>query len=171
MAHASDERMEVVKVRFMLGVKLAAFNQFVAEQLRLNVTDLNCLEVAYYDEVQPVTPGRLSKLTGLSPGTITTSLKNLEKAGLIKRETDPTDGRRILLRFIPGRRTTIDACFEPVNRNLADFDRTLDSEELQCVKKYLCALMKILDEYMSASSPLMSTNSTLSPNENCRRRT
>jgi hypothetical protein len=71
MTRAPDERVEVVKLRFMLGVKLAAFNQFVAGQLRLNVTDLKCLEVAYYDEVQPVTPGRLSKLTGLSPGTIT----------------------------------------------------------------------------------------------------
>ncbi|NPT60075.1 MarR family winged helix-turn-helix transcriptional regulator [Paraburkholderia elongata] len=171
MTHTPDERVEVVKLRFMLGVKLAAFNQFVAGQLRLNVTDLKCLEVAYYDEVQPVTPGRLSKLTGLSPGTITTSLKNLEKAELIKRETDPTDGRRILLRFIPGRRAMIDAYFEPVNRDLAAIDRTLDSGELESVKKYLCGLMRILDEYMSAPSPMMQAHSMLRPNKNSRRRT
>lgn len=148
MPPGQRERVEVVKLRFMLGVKLAAFNQFVATRLGLNVTDLRCLEVAWYDEVQPVTPGRLSKLMGLSPGTITTSMKNLEKAGLIKRETDPTDRRRILLRFMPNRRTAITGYFEAVNRNLADFDETLDSSELESVRKYLTGLMNVLDEFM-----------------------
>ncbi|SEB21205.1 MarR family winged helix-turn-helix transcriptional regulator [Paraburkholderia sartisoli] len=153
MTDASDDRVEIVRLRFMLGVKLAAFNQFVAGQLGVSVTDLKCLELAYYDEAQPVTPGRLSKLAGLSPGSITTSLKRLETAGLIKRETDPTDGRRILLHFIPGRRAAIAAYFEPVNRNLADFYHTLDSRELQSVKKYLYGLVKILDGYMADNQP------------------
>jgi DNA-binding MarR family transcriptional regulator len=148
MKRATEERVDVVRLRFILGVKLAAFNQFVARQLGLSVTDLECLEVAYYDEVQPVTPGRLSKLMGLSPGSITTSLKNLENAGLIRRETDPTDGRRILLRFVPGSRATINACFEPVNRNLADLDGTLSTEEFENVKKYFSRLLKIIDDYI-----------------------
>ncbi|EUC14349.1 MarR family winged helix-turn-helix transcriptional regulator [Paraburkholderia hospita] len=151
MTHA-ERNAEVVKLRFMLGVKLAAFNQFVAGQLGLNVTDLECLEVAYYDEVQPVTPGRLSKLMGLSPGSITTSLKNLEKAGLIAREPDPTDGRRILLRFIPGGRTTISSCFEAVNRNLAEFDDTLGSEELESIRNYLSGMLKIIENNMAEAT-------------------
>lgn len=150
MTHA-ERNAEVVKLRFMLGVKLAAFNQFVAERLGLNVTDLKCLEVAYYDEVQPVTPGRLSKVMRLSPSSITTSLKRLEKAGLIKRETDPTDGRRILLRFIPGRRASITACFEQVNRSLAEFDGRLNSAELESIKKYLAGLVQIVDDHMIGS--------------------
>ncbi|SEK09885.1 MarR family winged helix-turn-helix transcriptional regulator [Paraburkholderia diazotrophica] len=149
MTRIPNERVNIIRLRFILGVKLAAFNQFVAAQLGLSVTDLECLEAAYYDEVQPVTPGRLSKLMGLSPGSITTSVKNLEKAGLLSREPDPTDGRRILLRFIPGSRATINACFEPVNRNLADLDGTLDSEELESVRKYFSGLLKIIDDYMA----------------------
>ncbi|MEI5996896.1 MarR family transcriptional regulator [Paraburkholderia bengalensis] len=145
----AERNAEVVKLRFMLGVKLSAFNQFVAERLGLSVTDLECLEVAYFDEVQPVTPGRLSKLTGLSPGSITTSLKNLERAGLIAREPDPTDGRRILLRFIPGSRATISACFEEVNRNLAEFADTFGSEERESIKSYLSGMLKIIDNYMA----------------------
>ena len=146
MTYASIERVDVVRLRFMLGVKLAAFNQFVADQLGVNVTDLECLEVAYSDHVQPVTPGRLSALMGLSPGSITTSLKNLEKAGLITREPDPTDGRRILLRFVPGSRAAINACFEPLNRNLAELDGTLGNEELQSVRKYFSGLLKIIED-------------------------
>jgi DNA-binding MarR family transcriptional regulator len=157
MTRATNERVDIVRLRFILGVKLAAFNQFVAAQLGLNVTDLECLEVAYSDEVQPVTPGRLSKLMGLSPGSITTSLKNLEKAGLITREPDPTDGRRILLRFIPGSRAAINACFEPVNRNLTDFDGSLGSEELESVKKYFSGLLKIIDDYMADNQPVCVT--------------
>ncbi|WP_082855522.1 hypothetical protein [Paraburkholderia phytofirmans] len=45
----------------MLSIKLAPYDQFVAGQRGLNVTDLKCLEVAYYDEVQPVTSGWRSK--------------------------------------------------------------------------------------------------------------
>jgi hypothetical protein len=75
------------------------------------------------------------------------------------------------LRFIPGRRAMIDAYFEPVNRDLADFDRTLDSGELESVKKYLCGLMRILDEYMSAPSPMIQARSMLRPSKNSRRRT
>ncbi|TXC85518.1 MarR family winged helix-turn-helix transcriptional regulator [Paraburkholderia azotifigens] len=157
MTHAPNERVDIVRLRFMLGVKLAAFNQFVAAQLGLNVTDLECLEAAYYDEVQPVTPGRLSKLMGLSPGSITSSLKNLEKVGLISREPDPTDGRRILLRFIPGSRATINACFEPVNRNLADLDGTLGNEEMESVKKYFFGLLKIIDDHMAENQPVCLT--------------
>ncbi|MEM5389005.1 MarR family transcriptional regulator [Paraburkholderia phymatum] len=149
MQRIPEERVDVVRLRFILGVKLAAFNQFVATQLGLSVTDLECLEVAYYDEVQPVTPGRLSKRMGLSPGSITISLKNLEKAGMIKRETDPTDGRRILLRFIAGRRSSIDGYFEAVNREITHLDETLDSVELESVRKYVTRLMKILDDFMA----------------------
>lgn len=144
----AGKNAEVVRLRFMLGVKLAAFNQFVAERLGLSITDLKCLEVACYDEVQPVTPGRLSKLMRLSPSSITTSLKRLEKAGLIKRETDPTDGRRILLRFVSGRRPLINVCYEQVNRSLAEFDSKLDSTELESIKKYLSGLVQIVDEYL-----------------------
>ena len=148
MKPASIERVDLVRLRFILGIKLSAFNQFVADQLGLNVTDLECLEVAYSDEVQPVTPGRLSKLTGLSPGSITSSLKNLEKAGLITREPDPTDGRRTLLRFVPGSRAAITACFEPVNRHLAEFDGKLGSEELKSIRRYFCGVLKIIDDYL-----------------------
>jgi DNA-binding MarR family transcriptional regulator len=93
----------------------------------------------------------------LSPGSITTSLKNLEKAGLITREPDPTDGRRILLRFIPGSRTAINACFETVNRNLADLDGTLGCDELESVKKYFAGLLKIIDDYMGDHQPVCVT--------------
>ncbi|WP_434715405.1 MarR family winged helix-turn-helix transcriptional regulator [Paraburkholderia sp. A3RO-2L] len=144
----ADKNAEVVKLRFMLGVKLAAFNQFVAERLGLSITDLKCLEVACCDEVQPVTPGRLSKLMRLSPSSITTSLKHLEEAGLIKRETDPTDGRRILLRFVSGRRTLINVCYEELNRSLAEFDSKLDSTERESIRKYLSGLVRIVDGYL-----------------------
>ncbi|VVE11636.1 transcriptional regulator [Pandoraea terrae] len=149
MEHDSEKRVEVVRLRFMLGVKLAAFNQFVAGELGLNVTDLKCLEIAYYDEAQPVTPGRLSKLMGLSPASITTSLNRLEHVGLIKREPDPTDGRRILLRFISNRLAMINAYYESVNGSLEAFERTLGDRELESVRNYLYGLLAVIDSYMA----------------------
>jgi hypothetical protein len=47
------------------GRQAGGLRQFVASQLGLNVTNLECLDVAYADEVQLVTPSRLSNLMGL----------------------------------------------------------------------------------------------------------
>jgi hypothetical protein len=48
-----------------------------------------------------------------------------------------------------GSHAAINACFEPVNRNLTDLDGTLGSEELESVKKYFSGLLKIIDDYMA----------------------
>lgn len=144
----AGRQTDIVKLRFMLGLKLTAFNHFVASRLGLSVTDLKCLEVAYHDEMQPITPGRLARLIGLSPASVTVSLKRLEKGGLIRREIDPTDRRRILLRFVPARVALLNACYQVINERLDSFDAALAEDEFECVRKYLSGLLDILDSGM-----------------------
>jgi len=48
------------------------------------------------------TAGQLATLMGLTTGTFTAILNRLEKAGLVRRERDPNDGRRVIVRLVTG---------------------------------------------------------------------
>src|SRR5260370_17579584 len=51
----------------------------------------------------PMTAGQLADLAGLTTGAITGMLNRLEEAGLVRRERDPNDGRRVIVRLAPGK--------------------------------------------------------------------
>jgi DNA-binding MarR family transcriptional regulator len=72
------------------------FNEAVADQLGLNSTDHNCLCILR--ETGPVTAGQLARETSLTTGAVTGVIDRLEAAGLVKREHDTEDRRRIIIR-------------------------------------------------------------------------
>jgi DNA-binding MarR family transcriptional regulator len=80
--------------RFIAGVML--FNLKIAEDLRVNATDLQCLHVL--DLQGSATPGELAKWTRLTTGGVTVVLDRLEKAGYVRREPNPSDRRSSIIR-------------------------------------------------------------------------
>ena len=50
---------------------------------------------------EDVHPGDLAEKLSLVPGRMTDILKTLEKKGMIRRERDPEDRRRVLVRITP----------------------------------------------------------------------
>jgi DNA-binding MarR family transcriptional regulator len=83
-----------------LGAELVLFSQSVADRLKINVTDLQCLTVVM--SAGPMTAGQIAEATGLTTGAITGVVDRLEKAGLVQRENDPADRRRVVVRALPG---------------------------------------------------------------------
>jgi DNA-binding MarR family transcriptional regulator len=77
----------------------------IAARLGLNPTDLKCLDLVAGEDT--VTPGRLAELSGLTSGAITGVLDRLEAAGLVRREPDPSDRRRFVVRLVPDRQAEI----------------------------------------------------------------
>lgn len=75
------------------------FNAAAAEYLGLNVTDGECID--YLMESGPTTAGNLAKLTGLTNGAITSVIDRLEKAGYVRRTTNPADRRVVLVTLVP----------------------------------------------------------------------
>lgn len=71
------------------------FHQAVAEKTGLNVTDYKCLGTVL--QHQPVTPGQLARIVGLSGAAMTTVLDRLERSGFVRRAPDPSDRRRLLV--------------------------------------------------------------------------
>lgn len=73
-----------------------------AEKIGINVTDLNCLNILAL-RGRVTTAGDLAKATGLSTASITGVLDRLEESGFVKRERDPQDRRRVVVRLNPER--------------------------------------------------------------------
>lgn len=71
------------------------FHSAVAQRLGLHTTDHKCLDILM--RVGPVPAGYLAEVTGLTTGAITGVIDRLEKAGLVRREKDPADRRRVLV--------------------------------------------------------------------------
>jgi DNA-binding MarR family transcriptional regulator len=72
--------------------------QAAADRIGLNATDLNCLNILSFSG--EMAAGDLAKATGLSTASITGVADRLEEAGYVRRERDPRDRRRVVIRLV-----------------------------------------------------------------------
>jgi DNA-binding MarR family transcriptional regulator len=74
-------------------------SQAVADHVGLNPTDVEALDILRRGG--PLSAGRLAEVTGLSTGgAITKLIDRLERVGYVRREPDPADRRRVLVRAL-----------------------------------------------------------------------
>jgi DNA-binding MarR family transcriptional regulator len=78
-----------------LGTRTVLYQQTVATALGLYNNDF--LSVDILREKGPITAGELSKLTGLTTGSVTALIDRLEKNGYVRRENDPKDRRKVII--------------------------------------------------------------------------
>jgi DNA-binding transcriptional ArsR family regulator len=72
--------------------------QAAADRIGLNATDLNCLNILSFSG--QMTAGELARATGLTTASITGVTDRLEEAGYVRRERDPNDRRRVVIRLV-----------------------------------------------------------------------
>jgi DNA-binding Lrp family transcriptional regulator len=86
-------------IHTMLGRRLSVYAErrrnAIAAHHGLSTCNLRVLEQIV--ELGPLTTGQLTRVSGLSAGSITTIVDRLEASGMIRRTTHPIDRRIILL--------------------------------------------------------------------------
>ncbi len=111
------------------------FNQKVADELGLNATDLQCLNLL---ELQgSLTPGELARCCGLTTGGVTVVLDRLEKAGYIRREANPRDRRSLLIRPVPKRLRELQKTYRSKSRSLAKALAPYSQGELELILDFV----------------------------------
>lgn len=70
-------------------------SQAVAARAGINSTDLECLDIL--NLMGPMSAGQLAETTGLTTGAVTGVVDRLERAGYVRRESDPNDRRRVIV--------------------------------------------------------------------------
>lgn len=78
-----------------LSTAVVLFHSAVAERLGLNVTDWKCASILWREG--PCNPSRLAEITGMSTAATTQVIDRLERAGIVRRERDPHDRRKVVL--------------------------------------------------------------------------
>jgi DNA-binding MarR family transcriptional regulator len=90
---ALKEAIDLAVRRFTADVAL--FNHEVASRLGLSPNEARFVTLLQLHG--PLTPGRLSELSGLGSGTVTGVIDRLEQAGYASRGRDEADRRRVIV--------------------------------------------------------------------------
>ena len=103
------------------------FGQTVADAVGVSSSDLECLD--FLNIEGRVTAGRLAELTGLTTGAITGVVDRMEKAGLVRRERDAEDRRKVYVAIVPEALGKIARYYEPLQKAVTkDWEGYTDAE-------------------------------------------
>jgi DNA-binding MarR family transcriptional regulator len=110
------------------------FHHAVAERLGLGPTDHKCLDLLR--DRGPMTGSDLGAITGLTSGAITGVVARLERAGYLRREPDPHDGRKQIL-HLALKRAHIQDVIDPLRQDVAALLEDFDSHQLTAIAEFL----------------------------------
>jgi DNA-binding MarR family transcriptional regulator len=110
------------------------FHHAVAERLGLGPTDHKCLDLLRERGAMAGTD--LSAITGLTSGAITGVVARLERAGYLRREPDPHDGRKQILRLAL-ERAHIQDVIDPLRKDVAALLENFDAHQLAAIAEFL----------------------------------
>jgi DNA-binding MarR family transcriptional regulator len=105
------------------------FGQTVANTVGISGSDLECLD--FLNLEGRVTAGRLAEVTGLTTGAIPGVVDRLEKAGLVRRERDPDDRRKVFIATNPENVVRVGRFYENMQRGMVKLWETYSDAELR----------------------------------------
>ncbi|SIS09270.1 DNA-binding transcriptional regulator, MarR family [Peribacillus simplex] len=126
------------------GMRSVLFQQNMAQKIGVSHTDLKSAEIL--DETGSITAGELSKITGLSTGSVTALINRLERSGYVKRERDQLDGRRVMIAPIPERQEQIKSHYQSLSMATKELCSAYNEQELMLINKFIEDITKIMDK-------------------------
>jgi DNA-binding MarR family transcriptional regulator len=118
-----------------MSAQSVLFSQAVAARLGINSTDLECLDIIALQG--PLSAGQLAAATGLTTGAITGVVDRLERAGFARREPDPDDRRRVIIRPLPGVEERIMPLFAETQRVMMELWSGYRDEEIALILDFM----------------------------------
>jgi DNA-binding MarR family transcriptional regulator len=140
-----QELEHAVRKSSALGV---IFGQTVANAVGISSSDLECLD--FLNIEGRVTAGRLAELTGLTTGAITGLVDRMEKAGLVRRERDEEDRRKVYIAIVPEALGKIESYYEPLQKAVTKNWEGYSDAELKLLLRFMTqgydTMLGVLDD-------------------------
>jgi DNA-binding transcriptional ArsR family regulator len=130
------------------GSLMQLMGQAAADRIGLNATDLNCLNILSFSG--QLTAGQLAKATGLTTASITGVADRLEEAGYVRRERDPGDRRRVVIRLVVERAVSdVASVFLPMVRAWQAMAARYSDEELALIVEFYGQMEEVLRQHIA----------------------
>jgi DNA-binding MarR family transcriptional regulator len=150
---------ELIRAGRSLGNSSAMLTHACSESLGVHDTDWECVSLLYEALPGTLTAGQVANLTGLSTGAVTGVLDRLEAGGWVRRDRDPVDRRRVIVRLIDERMAQSQPLFAGMLADMIALHDDFTDDELASAVKMLDRASAILrrhalDIRRGARSPL-----------------
>jgi len=109
----------------------------VSARFGLASSDLECLDLALLGG--GATAGEFARATGLTTGAITGVIDRLERAGYVRREKDPADRRKVVVRARTGMTRRIAPVYDSLQRAMTALWSRYRDDELDLILGFLKA--------------------------------
>jgi MarR family transcriptional regulator, organic hydroperoxide resistance regulator len=154
----NDHRKELMNQLQFLGqmssTETALFHQKAAAKMGLGITDMKTISTLIQEG--RMTAGQLAQRLSLTTGAITSVIDRLEKHGIVKRKTDPSDRRKVFLEVEKTKIKKAENIYESVGRRFGTLLSGYSTEELEfLVRHYKAAI-----ENTKLEITQLTTNST-----------
>lgn len=126
------------------GMRTSIFQQNMAQKMGVVHTDLKTANIL--NETGPLTAGELSKITGLSTGSVTALVDRLEKAGYVRRERNESDRRRVMIVPIPERHKEIMNHYKSLSAKIKQLGEYYEGQELHLILTFLSDITDLLEQ-------------------------
>ena len=122
--------------------------QAAADRIGINATDLNCLNILSFGG--QMTAGDLARATGLTTASITGVADRLEEAGFVRRERDPGDRRRVVIRVVLERALSdVAPVFLPMVRDWQEMAARYTDDELRLIVDFYGRMEQIIRAHLT----------------------
>ncbi|GGY80344.1 MarR family transcriptional regulator [Streptomyces nitrosporeus] len=127
-----------------LSLWVVLFHDAVAAHLGVNATEHKVLDLV--GRHPGVSPTRLAQETRLSYAAITKITHHLVELGYVRRERDPSDGRKFALFVSPEHRRSMTGVMAPLIAGMARVTGELTESERETVSRWLMGTVTALRE-------------------------
>jgi len=129
------------------GALFQLLGQAAADRVGINATDLNCLNILSFSG--ELTAGELARQTGLTTASITGVADRLEEAGFVRRERDPRDRRRVVIRLVLERALNeVAPVFLPMIRDWQEMVSHYSDDELRLIVEFYGRMEQVLRAHL-----------------------
>ena len=129
------------------GALMQLMGTAAADKIGINATDLNCLNILSFSG--HMTAGELARATGLTTASITGVVDRLEEAGLVTRERDPHDRRRVVVQINLDRAMKdVAATFAPMLRSWREMAARYSDDELRLIVDFYGRMEQVFREHL-----------------------
>ncbi len=130
------------------GSLMQLMGQAAADRIGINATDLNCLNILSFRG--QMTAGELARETGLTTASITGVVDRLEEAGFVRRERDPQDRRRVVIRLVLERALRdVASVFLPMVRDWNEMATRYSDDELRLIVDFYDRMQQVLRKHLT----------------------